>query len=82
MGIASIGMRINGGVTSHGFALNVDSDLDVHTTFTACALPGVRMTSLAQLAAGLGRPTPTEARVRDAVADAVTAELAPTRTPS
>ncbi|MER6372515.1 lipoyl(octanoyl) transferase LipB [Streptomyces mirabilis] len=80
--IASIGMRISGGVTSHGFALNVDPDLDVYTTFTACALPGVRMTSLAQLAAELGRPTPTEAQVRDAVADAVTAELAPTRTPS
>ncbi|MGY4745738.1 lipoyl protein ligase domain-containing protein [Streptomyces sp. ATMOS53] len=79
--IASIGMRISGGVTSHRFALNVDPDLDVHATFTACALPGVRMTSLARLAAELRRPTPTEEQVRDAVADAATAELAPSRTP-
>ncbi|MFG2548183.1 lipoyl(octanoyl) transferase LipB [Streptomyces sp. NPDC048594] len=74
--LASIGMRISGGVTSHGFALNVRTDLDVYTTFTACALPGTRMTSLAQLAVESGLPTPPEAQVRDAVAEAVTAELA------
>ncbi|NEC88677.1 hypothetical protein [Streptomyces sp. SID12501] len=70
------------GLQSIGFALNVDPDLDLCTTFTACALPGVRMTSLAQLAAELGLPTPTEEQVRDAAADAVSAELAPTRAPS
>ncbi|MGW0886053.1 lipoyl(octanoyl) transferase LipB [Streptomyces sp. NPDC002671] len=75
--LASIGMRISGSVSSHGFALNVDSDLSVYTTFTACALPGVRMTSLAELAAERGVPTPTAAEVRDAVAEAMAAHLTP-----
>ncbi|MGI5241256.1 lipoyl(octanoyl) transferase LipB [Dactylosporangium sp. CA-139066] len=66
--IVSIGMRIRGGVTSHGFALNVDSDLGVYERFTACRLPGVTMTSLARIAAAAGRPAPSMADVRDAVA--------------
>lgn len=73
--LASIGMRISGSVSSHGFALNIDPDLSVYTTFTACALPGVRMTSLAELAAERGLPTPTHTEVRDTVAQAVTAHL-------
>src|SRR3954447_22335850 len=48
--LVSIGMRIRGGVTSHGFALNIDPDLSVYTRFTACSLPGVPMTSLRELA--------------------------------
>ncbi|WP_307783936.1 lipoyl(octanoyl) transferase LipB [Streptomyces spinoverrucosus] len=73
--LASIGMRISGSVSSHGFALNIDPDLSVYTAFTACALPGVRMTSLAELAAERGLPTPTHTEVRDAVARAVTTHL-------
>ncbi|GGY20155.1 lipoyl(octanoyl) transferase LipB [Streptomyces djakartensis] len=69
--IASIGMRIRGGVTSHGFALNVAPDLNAFSAFTACGLPEVTMTSLARMAAAVGRPTPTEEQVRDAVADAL-----------
>ncbi|RJL31468.1 lipoyl(octanoyl) transferase LipB [Bailinhaonella thermotolerans] len=68
--IASIGMRIRGGVTSHGFALNVDPDLGVFDTFVACGLPEAPMTSLAEQAAALGRPAPAEDEVRDAVAAA------------
>lgn len=75
--LGSIGMRISGSVSSHGFALNIDPDLGVYTTFTACALPGVRMTSLAELAAERGLPTPTHSEVRDAVVRAVTTHLAP-----
>ncbi|GAA4245412.1 lipoyl(octanoyl) transferase LipB [Dactylosporangium darangshiense] len=66
--VVSIGMRIRGGVTSHGFAINVDSDLGVYERFTACRLPGVTMTSLARMAAAGGRPAPSMAAVRDAVA--------------
>ncbi|WP_439677757.1 lipoyl(octanoyl) transferase LipB [Embleya sp. MST-111070] len=73
--LASIGMRIRRGVSSHGFALNIDPDLSAFTTFTACALPDTTMTSLAELAAEAGRPVPTEAAVRDAVADALLREL-------
>jgi len=72
--IASIGMRIRRGVTSHGFALNIDPDLSVFSTFTACGLPEVAMTSLAELAARDGRPAPAEEDVRAAVAAALDAE--------
>jgi lipoyl(octanoyl) transferase len=72
--LASIGMRIRGGVTSHGFALNIDPDLTVFTRFTACGLPDVAMTSLAELAAEQGRSAPGEWEVRDAVAEAMGAK--------
>ena len=68
--LASIGMRIRGGVTTHGFALNVDPDLSVFDTFVACGLADVSMTSLRQLAGERGRPGPEPATVRDAVAAA------------
>lgn len=68
--IASIGMRIRGGVTSHGFALNVDPDLTAFAAFTPCGLPDVAMTSLAELAAEAGRPVPAQDEVRTAVAKA------------
>jgi lipoyl(octanoyl) transferase len=66
--LVSIGMRIRGGVTSHGFALNIDPDLTVFDRFTACRLPGVEMTSLRRLAEARGVPMPTEPAMRDAVA--------------
>jgi lipoyl(octanoyl) transferase len=69
--IASIGMRIRGGITTHGFALNVDTDLAVFDTFVACSLDDVAMTSLGRLAAERGVGTPTDAEVRDAVTDAL-----------
>ena len=65
--VASIGMRIRHGITSHGFALNVDPDLGAFDQFTVCGLPGVRMTSLRELAAGQGVTPPGEPAVRDAV---------------
>ena len=74
--VASIGMRIRGAVTSHGFALNVDTDLSVFDRFVACQLPGVEMTSLHQLARESGRVPPTGATVRDAVAEALGARPA------
>jgi len=60
-------MRIRGGITSHGFAVNVDPDLTAFDRFTACRLPDVTMTSLARLAAEQGRPTPNEMTVRAAL---------------
>ena len=65
--VASIGMRIRHGVTSHGFALNVDPDLRAFDQFTVCGLPGVRMTSLRELAAEQGAAAPGDPGVRDAV---------------
>ena len=65
--VASIGMRIRHGITSHGFALNVDPSLGAFDQFTVCGLPGVRMTSLAELAAEQGVTPPGDPAVRDAV---------------
>jgi lipoyl(octanoyl) transferase len=65
--IASIGMRIRGGVSSHGFAVNVDPDMAVFDSFVACGLDDP-MTSLRVLADEQGRPAPAEAGVRDALA--------------
>jgi lipoate-protein ligase B len=45
--IASIGVHVARGVTTHGFALNVDNDLDPFTWVVACGLPEVTMTSVA-----------------------------------
>ena len=46
--IASIGVHVSRGVTTHGFAVNVENDLDPFSSVVACGLPDVRMTSLAE----------------------------------
>ena len=71
--VASIGLRIRHGVTSHGFALNVDPDMTAFERFTVCGLHDVTMVSLRQLAAEQGIPAPTDAEVRDAVGAELTA---------
>ena len=45
--IASIGVHVQRGVTTHGFAVNVDNDLTPFQWVVACGLPDVAMTSLA-----------------------------------
>ena len=45
--IASIGVHVSRGVTTHGFAVNVDNDLEPFAWVVACGLPDVSMTSLA-----------------------------------
>jgi len=45
--IASIGVHVSRGVTTHGFAVNVDNDLEPFSWVVACGLPGVTMTSIA-----------------------------------
>lgn len=69
--LCSIGMRIRRGVTSHGFSINLDPDMNVFHTFTTCGLHDVTMVSLAELATELGVPVPTDAVLRDAVAEAL-----------
>src|SRR5689334_9559001 len=46
--IASIGVHVSRGVSMHGFALNVDNDLQPFRQVVACGLPDVEMTSVAQ----------------------------------
>jgi lipoyl(octanoyl) transferase len=44
--IASIGIHVSRGVSIHGFALNVDNDLQPFEWAVACGLPDVQMTSV------------------------------------
>jgi lipoyl(octanoyl) transferase len=44
--IASIGVHVQRGVTTHGFAVNVENDLQPFNWIVPCGLDGVRMTSL------------------------------------
>jgi lipoyl(octanoyl) transferase len=44
--IASIGVHVHKGVTTHGFAINVDNDLQPFEWVVACGLGGVKMTSV------------------------------------
>jgi lipoyl(octanoyl) transferase len=44
--IASIGIHVSRGVSMHGFALNVDNDLQPFEWAVACGMPDTRMTSV------------------------------------
>ena len=44
--IASIGVHLSRGVSTHGFAVNVENDLQPFSWIVPCGLDGVRMTSL------------------------------------
>jgi lipoyl(octanoyl) transferase len=52
--IGSIGVHIARGVTTHGFAVNVDNDLTPFEWVVACGLGGVAMTSVAAETARTG----------------------------
>jgi lipoate-protein ligase B len=46
--IASIGVRVSGGVTTHGLAVNVDNDLQPFEWIVPCGIEHVRMTSVSR----------------------------------
>jgi lipoyl(octanoyl) transferase len=69
--IAAIGVRVQGAVTLHGFALNCDADLAAFDRIVPC---GITDAGVSSLSAELGRPV-TVADVLDATATAVTAAL-------
>src|SRR5262245_14842342 len=45
--LGSVGIRVSGGVTAHGLALNREPDLDWFRLMTACGAPDVEATSIA-----------------------------------
>jgi len=53
--IASIGIGVRGGVSMHGFALNLSMDLAPFAAIVPCGLQGVHMTTVAR---ETGRPAP------------------------
>ena len=55
--LAAIGVRVKRGVTTHGLALNVNTDLRWFDEMIPCGLPDKEVTSLAR---ELGRPIPME----------------------
>jgi lipoyl(octanoyl) transferase len=63
--IAAIGVKIQRGVTMHGFALNVTMDLSPFRLVTPCGIQGCRVTSMADV---LGRPVDLQP-VRDRLAE-------------
>jgi lipoyl(octanoyl) transferase len=76
--IAAIGVRVQGGVTLHGFALNAEPDLTAYDRIVPC---GIRDAGVTSLAAELGRPVPVDevlADVEAAVLAALDGELAVT----
>jgi len=52
--IASLGVHVSRGVSTHGFAVNVENDLEPFGWVVACGLPDVQMTSLAAETGGTG----------------------------
>jgi lipoate-protein ligase B len=55
--IASIGVHISRSISTHGFAVNVENDLDPFSWVVACGLPDVTMTSIALETDGAGERT-------------------------
>jgi lipoyl(octanoyl) transferase len=68
--LGSVGIRVQGGVTTHGLALNRDPDLDWFRVMTACGAPGVPATSIAAEGGD-----PDRARVEEALAASLAARL-------
>jgi len=56
--LAAIGVRVKRGVTTHGLALNVNTDLKWFDEMIPCGIPGTEVTSLAH---ELGASVPMEA---------------------
>jgi lipoyl(octanoyl) transferase len=52
--IASLGVHVSRGVSTHGFAVNVENDLDPFSWVVACGLPDVEMTSIVRELAPAG----------------------------
>lgn len=71
--IASLGVHVAKGITTHGFAVNVQNDLQPFEWVVACGLENVRPTSVLREIRGSGDLLPA---FRERMADAFTREIA------
>jgi lipoyl(octanoyl) transferase len=62
--LCALGVRVSRGVTMHGFALNVDPQMEHFETIVPCGLSGCGIASLKQI---LGDNTPTMPQVKDQI---------------
>ncbi len=65
--IAAIGVKLNRGRSMHGFALNVEPDMEMFTHIVPCGIPDKAVTSLAIERQALGLPPVTMRHVVDVV---------------
>jgi lipoate-protein ligase B len=72
--IAAIGVKLAGGITTHGFALNVTTDLELFSHILPCGIPDKGVTSMERQ---LGQ-APSMTAVEDAVVKYLKTQLAPT----
>lgn len=68
--LGSVGIRVQGGISSHGIALNRDPDMDWFRWMTACGAPDVPATSIREEGGD-----PDRARVDTALAAALATRL-------
>ncbi len=68
--LGSVGIRISGGIATHGLALNRDPDLTWFARMSACGAPDVAATSIAH-----ERGDPSRSRIDAALATALTERL-------
>ncbi|HEV8631189.1 MAG TPA: lipoyl(octanoyl) transferase LipB, partial [Thermoanaerobaculia bacterium] len=59
--IASLGVHLSRWITTHGFALNVTTDVGAFAGIVPCGLPGIALTSIARRT-GVAWPLPEVAR--------------------
>ena len=74
--VCALGVRIKRGVSLHGLALNIDTDLSCFDLIVPCGLVGKTVTSLRRL---LGDQTPTMDHAKALLASHLTSTLAPCR---
>ena len=70
--VCAIGVRVRRGVTLHGLALNVTTDLSYFEFIVPCGLVGRPVTSLRKL---MGERTPPLDEVKEAVANSIRAAI-------
>ena len=69
--LAAVGVRVSRGVSRHGLALNVSTDLEWFARIVPCGIPDIEATSLERL---LGEAPPMH-KVEDALAESFAREF-------